>query len=328
MFRLQTPHFRQHDALACNEATDQMILAYYGIKKTQEEIKDACGKIHIGAFYSQFGLSWKEYPKSSVSDVAAFIKDKIDRGYPLKFGYGGHTVLLVGYDATYVYILDPATPWDRRETFKWIADNVIAFQLVTGDQFGLKSKLTAMASQIFALMKDESEVGFIKTGNSYDDSALGFLYAHRCLSKKIADAHDLSLTVDGKLKWGDAGFSHAVLFGGRNSNRITRCYEDNGLTPLKYGGNATNAIIKKQNGTVILNVPLSEISAQNDYFVLEAFDDGPHKLLAAWGIEEAGTYQSGVYFDLQFANLERLNDKSWLIVHWHHPSNFDVIAEE
>ena len=165
-----------------------------------------------------------------------------------------------------------------------------------------------------ALFVDTSYVlGFMMTGNIYDDSGTGFIYSHRSPPKILfskADANRVLAT--GQPTW--SGYTHLVTVGGRGANPTTRYYEDNGLAPLKWGGTATNAIILR--GTeVVLNVPFSSLTSTNDYFTMQVIIDGTHKVVILWGITQYGTYASGLYFDGIYPNMTTLA-QGWYIIRW------------
>jgi len=167
-----------------------------------------------------------------------------------------------------------------------------------------------------AVFSGPDTVGFMMTGNIYDDSAMLGLYAHRAPPKFLflkTDAAYVNPTT-GVPTW--SGYMHLVTVAGRNANPTTAYYEDNCLAPLKWAGTATNAIIVDATGAVKLNVPLSSITASDDYFVMEAITDGQHKVIILWGIGAMGTYVSGIYFDGIGPTMSSTHTQGWYIIHW------------
>jgi len=170
-----------------------------------------------------------------------------------------------------------------------------------------------LGSTIGSILTTPSPVGFMMTGNIYDDAGVGFIYGHRIQPKLLFPKTDATrIWATGQPKWLD--YEHLVTVGGRNANPTTSYYEDNGLAPLRYAGNSTHAIIMK-GSELKLNVPLSSINQGNDYFVMEALSDGTHKVVILWGIKQWGTYVSGVYFDGKYPEMVSLTC-GWYIVHW------------
>jgi len=156
-------------------------------------------------------------------------------------------------------------------------------------------------------------LGFMITGNIHDDSAVGFAYAHKPGSKILFTKNDLSkVTSIGEPTWLD--YTHLATFGGRLANPTVRYYEDLGLAPLRWDGNATHHIIKRETET-ILSVPFTAINAGNDYFVLQVLSDRTHMVLLLWGLAEWGTYASGIYFDGVYSSISSMN-KAWYVIRW------------
>ena len=175
-------------------------------------------------------------------------------------------------------------------------------------------------------------VGFMMTGTLVDDSAMGFIYAHRGAPKVLFTKTDTSrVQSSGQPTWVD--YTHLVTVGGPGANPTTKYYEDQGLAPLRYAGTSTQAIIM-YGSEVKLNVPLSSINSGNDYFVMEVLADGSHKVIMLWGVGGWGTYASGVYFDGKFTDMASLTD-GWYIIHWQdlngngvpdYPAEFTIVA--
>lgn len=175
-------------------------------------------------------------------------------------------------------------------------------------------------------------LGFMETGNIYDDSGIGFIYAHRSPPKILFTKTDTTrVFATGQPTW--LGYTHLVAVGGRLANPTTKYYEDLGSAPLKFAGNGTHAVVMK-GSEIELIVSWSSLNSANDYFVMEAITDGTHKVIILWGMTQWGTYASGIYFDGKFTDLASLGD-GWYIVRWQdlnantvpdYPTEFTVVA--
>jgi len=172
-----------------------------------------------------------------------------------------------------------------------------------------------LGSTVTGMFSGSDPVGFMMTGNIYDDSGLGFIYAHRSPPRILfpkTDTGKVSLT--GQPTW--SGYSHLVTVGGHAANPTTKYYEDNGLAPIRAVVNSNGTISILRGSALQLNVPLSSISQSNDYFVMQVLSDGAHKIVILWGIAHWGTYASGVYFDgMWFGDMASLT-AGWYIIRW------------
>jgi len=199
--------------------------------------------------------------------------------------------------------------------------------------FTVTAATTGIGQQIFTVFSSSATIGFMKTGNIYDDSAVGFMYAHRNPPKLLFAKTDATYVnqATGAPTW--SGYQHLVMVGGAGVNPVLARYETLGSAPLKYAGNSTHHIIVKDS-TAQLTVPISSITASNDYFVMEVIQDGTHTVLAFWGLGQWGTYASGVYFDAKFTDLATLT-QGWYIIRWQdlnsnttpdYPAEFTTVA--
>jgi len=130
-----------------------------------------------------------------------------------------------------------------------------------------------------------------------------------------------------------SGYTHLVTVGGRIANPTTKYCEDNGLAPLRVAANATHCLFMK-GVTVQYGVRMPSLSATNDYFVMQIVVDGSHMIIIHWGIQQYGTYASGVYFDGVYPTLSTLT-QGWYIIRWQdlngngfpdYPTEFAVVA--
>jgi len=154
----------------------------------------------------------------------------------------------------------------------------------------------------------------MRTGNIYDDSGIGFIYAHRSPPKIIFPKTDASkVSATGQPTW--SGYTHLVTVGGRNANSTTKYYGDNGLASLRAVVNPNGTISILRCSTLQLNVQLSSISQSNDYFTMEVFADGTRKVIIVWGITQYGTCASGIYFDGVYPTLSTLT-QGWYVIRW------------
>jgi len=190
-----------------------------------------------------------------------------------------------------------------------------------------------LGETVGTLFLSTSSLGFMNTGNIYDDSGIGFIYGHRNPPKVLfTKADGFRVLSTGQPTWLDYG--HLVTVGGRAANPTIKYYEDQGLAPLRYAGTATNVTIVNGTGGVKLNIPLSSINQGNDYFAIEVISDGTHKVIIMWGIAQWGTYAAGVYFDGKYPDMASLT-YSWYIIRWQdlnsngipdYPTEFGEIA--
>jgi immune inhibitor A len=173
-----------------------------------------------------------------------------------------------------------------------------------------------LGSTVTGVFSSNSSLGFLMTGNIYDDSGIGFIYAHRGPPRILFPQTD-SVRINQTTKaptW--IGYTNLVMVGGRAANPTTRYYEDNGLAPVRAVVNSNGTISILRGGTLQLNVRLSSINQSNDYFVMQVLSDGARKVVILWGIQQWGTYAAGVYFDGKwFADMASLT-AGWYIIRW------------
>jgi hypothetical protein len=175
------------------------------------------------------------------------------------------------------------------------------------------SSLSGVGLAISQVFQSSATLGFERTANIYDSSAVGYMYGHRSLTKIMFLATDTTYVyATGGPKW--SGYTNLITVGGRLANPTVKYYEDLGAASLTGSINATHYTIKK-GSTVELSVPISSVGSTNDYFVMEVLQDGGHTVILFWGLQQYGTYASGVYFDNKYADPSALSD-GWYIIHW------------
>ena len=158
-------------------------------------------------------------------------------------------------------------------------------------------------------------VYFVRTGNMFDDSALGFVYAKCSNPPQImmiqTDASKVNQTSGAPLFSGNV-----VLFGGMAASKIVKYYEGKGVARVTFSANATHYRFMNKTG-VAYAVPISSWNySKADYFVVQIYMDGSRVVFSMWGLEETGTYASGVYFsDLVYPNLASMT-QSYYICSW------------
>ena len=192
-----------------------------------------------------------------------------------------------------------------------------------------------LGSTVTGVFSSNSSLGFMMTGNIYDDSGIGFIYAHRSPPRILFSKTDATRITQatGAPTW--SGYSHLVTVGGHAANPTAKYYEDNGLAPVRAVVNSNGTISILRGGTLQLNVRLSSINQSNDYFVMQVLSDGARKVVILWGIQQWGTYAAGVYFDGKwFENMASLT-AGWYIIRWQdlnqngipdYPTEFTVVA--
>jgi len=175
-------------------------------------------------------------------------------------------------------------------------------------------------------------VGFELTGNIYDDSAALGVAALR-VDPKITFLKTNAAYINqatGAPTW--SGYDHLVAFGGRNANPTTAYYEDKLVdpAPIKFEANATHYRFLKA-GVVQYAVLKTSITPTNDYFVLEVVTDGTHKVFILWGLEQYGTYGSGVFLVGKWSTISTLS-QGWYIVNvsgtypYPYPGSYTIVA--
>jgi ABC-type bacteriocin/lantibiotic exporter with double-glycine peptidase domain len=121
---INVPPIKQSDSSRCGPTVVKMILSYYGVDATEEELCVRCGhsfekgctdKGMMNAFKS-YGFSTKLYNNSTLEDLEYWIKHHIP--VIVDFFYGGsdvsimpdgHSGIIVDIDKESVYLLDPNT---------------------------------------------------------------------------------------------------------------------------------------------------------------------------------------------------------------------------
>jgi len=210
--------------------------------------------------------------------------------------------------------------------------NPTASVLVSPPLFNVGGAAGGIGQQIFNVYSSSGTVGFMATGNIYDDSSLGFMYARRNPPKVMFPKTD-SVRINQVTKaptWSD--YTHLVMVGGRAANPTLAYYEDNGMATLKFWVEGGMYVIKK-GAAVVYTINPATLSATNDYFIMEVIQDGAHTVIALWGIGAPGTYAAGVYFDGKYTDLASLT-AGYYVVRWTgattvpvYPTEFTIVAE-
>ena len=190
-----------------------------------------------------------------------------------------------------------------------------------------------LGSTVGAVFGGSDPVGFLLTGNIYDDSGMLGIYAHRNAPKILFPKTDTGkVSSTGQPTW--SGYMHLVTVGGHAANPTTKYYEDNGLAPIRAVVNSNGTISILRGSALQLNVPLSSVSQSNDYFVMQVLSDGAHKVVILWGIQQWGTYAAGVCFDGKYPDMASLT-YGWYVVRWQdlngngipdYPTEFIIVA--
>jgi hypothetical protein len=170
---------------------------------------------------------------------------------------------------------------------------------------------------VSAIMNDPAQtVYYVRTGNIYDDSALGFVYGKSAQSQNIISQNNptfINQTSGRPLVSGNI-----AIFGGRFASKVMQHYESQGLAMVWLDVNATYYTFKRiDNGQTLYSVAISTYNPSvMDYFVIQAFKDGSRTVLTQWGISAQGTYASGLCFaDLVWPHIADFVD-SYYIYSW------------
>lgn len=121
---INVPPIKQSDSSRCGPAGVKMILKYFDIDATEQEICDRCSHTYdkgctneamVKAFKS-YGLSSKIFNNCSLEDIEYWIKhhipvivDYFASGLSVEEIPDGHTGIVVDIDKESIYILDPRT---------------------------------------------------------------------------------------------------------------------------------------------------------------------------------------------------------------------------
>ena len=155
---------------------------------------------------------------------------------------------------------------------------------------------------------------YILTGNMYDDSALGFVYAKSNAPQNMiiqTDSTKINQTSGAPLFIGNV-----VVFGGHAASKVVNYYEGLGYARIGFSMNSTHFMFI-QGSTVIYSVLRSTYdSTKGDYFVAQIYMDGSRTVFSMWGISHTGTYASGIYFsDVIQPNIASYT-QSYLVCKW------------
>jgi len=157
-------------------------------------------------------------------------------------------------------------------------------------------------------------VYFVRTGNMYDDSALGFVYA-KCLNPQNIIIQTDSTKVN-QVTGAPLFSGNVVLFGGRAANKIVKNYEDLAYALITFSANATHYRFMR-GSTVVCSAAISTYNfSKADYFAVQIYMDGTRFVFSMWGIERTGTYASGLYFaDMIYPSLASYT-QGYLVCKW------------
>jgi len=122
---INVQHFRQTDSSRCGPAVVKMLLNYYGIEATEDELCKRCDHSYelgcedvgmIKAFQS-YDLAVKVYNNCTLEDLEYWIQHHIPvivdwfaSGATIEDCANGHSSIVVDIDREYVYLLDPTDP--------------------------------------------------------------------------------------------------------------------------------------------------------------------------------------------------------------------------
>jgi subtilisin family serine protease len=188
--------------------------------------------------------------------------------------------------------------------------NNYALMLSSTKPFSLES----LTSEI---IQDPAQTAYyVRTGNIYDDSALGFIYGKSVNAQNIIAQWNSSCI---NQSTGKPLFSgNLVAFGGTLVNKVVNYYEQNGIAKVGFDQNSTHYMLKScaTNETLYAVAKSTYNPSAKDYFVIQAFKDGSRTVLTQWGISAQGTYASGLCFaDLVWLHIADFED-SYYIYSW------------
>ena len=183
---------------------------------------------------------------------------------------------------------------------------------VSRDVAAAGSALNQLSTTI--LSAPAGTVHFVRTGNIYDDSALGFVYAKCGNPQSIIIQTDSSKVIQST---GAPVFvGNMVLFGGCMASKVVDYYEGLGCAPITFSMDVNR--FKFMRGAAIAYSVLRSTYdySRADYFVIQIYTNGSRTIFSIWGIAQTGTYAGGVYFcDVICLNLLAYT-QGYLICKW------------
>ena len=221
----------------------------------------------------------------------------------------------------------------ENSTYDYGANATIGIQYSPewGTQFSYKSPslgnnyaLMLSSTKPFSLESLTSEIiqnpaqtaYYVRTGNIYDDSALGFIYSKSVNAQNIIAQWNSSCI---NQSTGKPLFSgNLVAFGGTLANKVVNYYEQSGIAKVGFDQNSTHYMFKScaTNETLYAVAKSTYGPSVKDYFVIQVFEDGSRTVLTQWGISAQGTYASGLCFaDLVWPHIADFSD-SYYIYSW------------
>jgi hypothetical protein len=165
------------------------------------------------------------------------------------------------------------------------------------------------------LQAPSGTVYFIRTGNIFDGSTLGFIFSQCDNVQNIViqtDSSKINQTSGAPLFTGNI-----VVFGGYAASKVVNYYEKTmGCAPIGFSMNSTHYMFMK-GSTVVYSVARSTYDPlKADYFVVQIYMEGVRTAFSTWGIEHTGTYAGGVYFSaVMHPNLETYTE-GYLVCRW------------
>jgi M6 family metalloprotease-like protein len=158
-------------------------------------------------------------------------------------------------------------------------------------------------------------VYFIRTGNQYDDSSLGYVYG-KCTERPQYTIIQTDPTRINQATGAPLFTGNVVLFGGYAASKVVNYYEGLGYAPIGFSMNSTHFMFI-QGSTVIYSALRSTYDrTKADYFVAQIYMDGPRTIFSLWGIAETGTYASGLYFSAVMHRDLGTYTQGYLICKW------------
>jgi len=180
------------------------------------------------------------------------------------------------------------------------------------DIWGVPVPVSSVRSSI--IYAASRSVYFVRTGNIYDDSALGFFYS-KCINPQNiilqTDPIRINQTTGRSLFNGSL-----VTFGGRFANKVTKYYEDQRLAKITFSQNSTHYIFARGSIVAYAVAKSTYNFSREDFFVMQVLQDDSRLVFLIWGVEYTGTYASGICFaDIVYPNLASYNE-SYYIFKW------------
>lgn len=130
------------------------------------------------------------------------------------------------------------------------------------------------------------------------------------------DAGVLLNTTTGQ-PWAHGGALFAIA-GGPFGQKLVGYLERSAVSEVKFSSNATDNVLMRQSGAVLVQAPFGQTSATHDWFVLELVKQPSRgsPSLVAYGFGPQGTMAAQYYLQTQIIPSLNTFTKAWYVIEW------------